>query len=428
MQGRWQLGTILGIPFYLDRSWFAIAALLTWSNGALLNQLFFRQGSPWLGFLLGFVLALLLFASVLLHELGHSLVARYQGIRVNSITLFLFGGVAAIEREPATPEGALAVALAGPAVSLALWLVCQGGSWLPGAGVGQFMLADVGRLNLFLALFNLLPGLPLDGGQALKAIVWKLKGGSRNGQEARLTATRWAARSGQFFGALGIGAGLLLVFLAGEGSGLWLSLIGWFVWRNAQRYDQLSALQLILQTLTAGDAANRQFRVVSAELTLAEFAQTYLLDSAENWFTPYYCAGDGRYRGLVPVYLLRDIERSDWNWMTLGDIALPLAEIPSVTAKSPLTEAIALLESPTAQKFRFLTVLDPAGAVAGVIDRGDVMQALAQRANLALPEGEIRRLKQGGFYPEGIPLVQWAQMAAAETKKEERSLAPNPSP
>ncbi|MFN5514499.1 MAG: site-2 protease family protein, partial [Cyanobacteriota bacterium] len=84
LQGRWQLGNILGIPFYLDRSWFAIAALLTWSNGALLNQLFFRQSSPWLGFILGFVLALLLFASVLLHELGHSLVARYQGIRVNS--------------------------------------------------------------------------------------------------------------------------------------------------------------------------------------------------------------------------------------------------------------------------------------------------------------------------------------------------------
>ena len=399
MRGQWQIGSFFGIPFYLDRSWFIIVGLVSLANATEINQQILGNNQIWLGGVLGLLLSLLLFASVLLHELGHSLAARTQGITVNSITLFLFGGVAAIERESKTPLGAFWVAIAGPLVSFALFIIFWtignlGQQWLIVRYFGQ----NLGQINLFLGLFNLIPGLPLDGGQILKALVWKLSGD-------RLVGVRWAARSGQGIGLMGVALGLTSLFVIGDAGGAWLALVGWFVWRNANAYERTSNLQSGLKMIRATEVMTREFRVVNANLTLREFAETYLLQGNQNPI-PYYAASDGRYRGLVRVNLLQNIERSEWDWLTLQDIAIPLVESPHVGENSTLVEIINQLEK---SGDRALTVLSPAAAVAGVIDRGDVVKAIVTQQGLPIPEAEIKRIKQEAVYPSYLPLVNLAK-------------------
>lgn len=408
MDGKWQIGSLLGIPLYLDPSWFLILSLVTLVNAQEINRQGFTGNWPWLGWIAGLILALLLFASVLLHELGHSIVAQTQGIRVNSITLFLFGGVAAIERESKTPTDAFWVAIAGPLVSFSLAaLFFSLVYWLPiwpflgnltGNTVAinrllRYMMADVARINLVLGMFNLIPGLPLDGGQVLKSIVWKIKGD-------RLIAIRWAAASGKLVGWFGIGLGLFVTLLTGTLNGLWIVFIGWFVRRNAQNYERITDLQESLLTIVAETVMVRQFRVVNAHLTVTEFAQTYVLSDLSEAMV-YFAASEGRYRGLIRLQDLQQIERSAWEYTTLQDIAHPLNEIPSVAEKTPLVTVIERLESISES---YITVLSPAGAVAGIIDRGDVVKAIADYHHLPIPETEIQRIKAEGTYPNYLQL------------------------
>src|SRR6478672_8497165 len=171
MQAGWRVGSLFKIPLYIDPSWLYILALFTFLNGIDLQRGYPQESSIviWAS---GLLMTLLLFASVLLHELGHSLVARAQGIKVNSITLFLFGGVASIDSESKTPGQAFQVAIAGPLVSFALFLILGLGSQvLPPKSLLAIVTERVALINLVLGLFNLIPGLPLDGGQVLKAAI-----------------------------------------------------------------------------------------------------------------------------------------------------------------------------------------------------------------------------------------------------------------
>lgn len=345
------------------------------------------------------MMALLLFGSVVLHELGHSLVARSQGIKVNSITLFIFGGVASIERESNTPGGAFQVAIAGPAVSLTLSVLLYSlNQVLPTSTLGEKLAFDLASINFFLALFNLIPGLPLDGGQILKAAVWKLTGN-------RFQGVRWAAKTGMTLGSLAIALGLVLVLLTGEFGAIWLTLIGGFIFRNASAYDQLTTLQEALLQLMASDAMTREFRVVDANQTLQSFAQEYILEDIQTPM-PHYAAANGRYRGLVAIENLHVVERSLWETQTLESIVRPLSEISTVEEKTSLLKVINSLE---ANKLNRLTVLSPAGAVAGVIDRGDIVRAMAKKLNMPITDAEIKRIKTDGTYPQGLQLHAIAQ-------------------
>ncbi|HEY9795614.1 MAG TPA: site-2 protease family protein [Leptolyngbyaceae cyanobacterium] len=395
MQGSWRIGSLFGIPLFLDPSWFFILAFVTIINALDLYPTFgsVLAGSAGLG------MALLLFASVVLHELGHSLTARSQGIKVNSITLFIFGGVASIDQESKTPGEAFQVAIAGPAVSLTLfglfYLLSQ---VLPSSSVGQVLTLDLARINLVLALFNLIPGLPLDGGQVLKAAVWKLTGN-------RFQGVRWAATSGKTLGGSAIALGLVLVLLTGQWGAIWLTLIGGFIFRNASAYDRLTTLQEALLQLVASDAMTHDFRVVDANQTLRSFADEYILADIQTPM-PYYAAAHGRYRGLVAIEDLHFVERSRWESQTLESIVRPLSEIATVEEKTPLVEVIKSLE---ASQLNRLTVLSPAGTVAGVVDRGDIVRAVATKLKLPITETEIKRIKAEGSYPQGLQLPAIAQ-------------------
>lgn len=389
MQTNWRIGSLFGIPLFLDPLWFVILGLATLNFGIA-----YQKWGTAIGWSAGIVMALLLFASVLLHELGHSLAARSQGIKVNSITLFLFGGIAAIEEESKTPGKAFQVAIAGPLVSIALFLLFSVASnFTPASSPISAMVADLARINLIVALFNLIPGLPLDGGQVLKAALWQITGN-------RFQAVHWAARAGQILGYSAIALGFAVDFFTQELiTGLWIALIGWFAVRNANSYDRVTTLQETLLNITASDAMTRDFRVVDADQSLRAFADSYLLDI--NAPSIYFAVSDGRYRGMVAIDDLRSVERSEWENRTLQTIVHPLTEIPTVTESTSLAAVINKLED---EKLSRLTVLSPAGTVAGVIDRGDIMREVGQKLNLAITEDTIKRIKEEGSYPPGLQL------------------------
>ncbi|MEB3216827.1 MAG: site-2 protease family protein [Nostocales cyanobacterium 94392] len=389
MQTNWRIGSLFGIPLFLDPLWFLILGLVTLNFGVSYQELGTIQG--WSA---GVVMALLLFGSVVLHELGHSLVAQKQGIKVNSITLFLFGGIAAIEEESKTPGKAFQVAIAGPLVSIGLSVMLS----LIAAAVPQsialhMMLGDLARINLVLALFNLIPGLPLDGGQVLKAALWKATGN-------RFQAVRLAARSGQILGYAAIALGLVVDYFTGELiTGLWIGLLGWFGIRNAKTYERVTTLQETLLEMVASDAMTKEFRVVDADKSLRYFADEYLL--VTNQSQVYFADRDGRYQGMVCIGDLQVIERSLWETQTVQTIVRPLDEIPTIKESTNLAEVIIKLET---DKLQRVTVLSPAGSVAGLIDRGDILRSLAQKLNLRISDAEIKRVKEEGSYPPGLQL------------------------
>jgi Zn-dependent protease len=385
----WKIGSLFGIPLFLDPLWFIVLGLAT-----LNFSMAYQQWGTTIAWSAGIVMALLLFTSVLLHELGHSLAARSQGIKVNSITLFLFGGIAAIEEESKTPAKAFQVAIAGPLVSIALFLLFSVTTNItPATSPVSAMVTDLARINLVVALFNLIPGLPLDGGQVLKAAVWQMTGN-------RFQAVHWAARAGQILGYSAIALGFVVDFLTSELiTGLWIALIGWFAVRNANSYDRLTTLQETLLKLLARDGMTRDFRVVDAGQSLRNFADSYLLDT--NAPNIYFAVADGRYQGMVSIDDLRLVERGEWENRTLQTIVHPLTEIPSVAESTSLAEVINKLEN---EHLPRITVLSPAGTVAGVIDRGDIVRELAQKLNLRLTDEDVQRIKEDGSYPPGLEL------------------------
>ncbi|BDA75397.1 hypothetical protein RIVM261_035700 [Rivularia sp. IAM M-261] len=388
MQTNWKIGSLFGIPLFLDPLWFVVFGLATLNFGFA-----YQQWGASLAWGAAVVMSLLLFGSVVLHELGHSLAAKSQGIKVNSITLFLFGGIAAIEEESKTPGKAFQVAIAGPLVSIGLYITLQLiSNVFSDTSLTHAILGDLARINLVLALFNLIPGLPLDGGQVLKAALWKVTGN-------RFQAVRGAALSGKILGYAAIAIGLAVDYFTSDlGTGLWIALLGWFGIRNATSYDRVTVLQETLLKTKASEAMTRDFRVIDANQTLRAFADLYLLDSNSQI---YFAESDGRYRGMVNVDNLRKIERSEWETKTLEAIVNTLSELPTVEETATLVEVINKLED---EKLLRVTVLSPAGAVAGLIDRGDIIQALAKKLKLKISDADIKQVKQNGTYPPGLQL------------------------
>ncbi|MEZ2302027.1 MAG: site-2 protease family protein [Microcoleus sp.] len=395
MQTGWRVGSLFGIPLFLDYSWFIILALATRAYASS-----YSVWGPALAWSAGLAVALMLFGSVLLHELGHSLAAMSQGIKVNSITLFLFGGVASIDSESKTPGQAFQVAIAGPLVSFGLFLILGLGSQvLPRTNLLAIVTERVAEINLVLGLFNLIPGLPLDGGQVLKAAIWQITG-------SRFTGVRWAAKIGQVLGWLAVAFGLTVCFLAREYGGLWIALIGGFAIRNAKAYSRFVALQEALVKTKAAEVMSHEFRVVDANSTLREFADRYLLEV--NPLPFYVAAANGRDLGLVSIDDIRFTERTQWQIQTLHNILKPLEKTPTVSEKASLAEVINTMEF---RQLPRIIVLSPIGSVVGTIDRGDVMKVLAKHLKPSISEAEIKRCKAENSYPQGLQLSAIAKTA-----------------
>ncbi len=369
MNGNLRVGNLFGIPFYVNVSWFLVLALVTWQYGSGLAGAFPYLGGalPWM---LGLVAALMLFASVLAHELGHSFAALRQGIGVNSITLFLFGGLAALEKESETPKGAFWVAIAGPLVSFALFGLFSGaGLVLPLSGPVAGIVGLLAYINLALGAFNLIPGLPLDGGNVLKSIVWKITGQPYKGLV-------FASRVGQVIGwsAIALGAASI-VGLSPVGS-LWTLLIGLFMLQNANRTAQFGEVQGRLTGLTAADAVVQDSPVISAKTSLREFADNALLAAPSVWRKFLVADETGALVGTVLVDALKQVPRSEWATTLVPAIMDSAADIATVGADRPLLEVVQTLE---AQKIQALAVVRQDGSLAGLLEKSAI-QALLQTA------------------------------------------------
>jgi Zn-dependent protease len=404
----WQLLSIRGIPLRIHPSWFVILALATVG----FQQQFSRQlaeaaiAAPLL-WGVGLLTALLLFLSVLLHELGHSLVAIRQGVQVRSITLFLLGGVASVERECPTALGALQVAAAGPAVSLVLAVLLLAGSHgaahaSPLLGV---MVNELAGLNLLLALFNLLPGLPLDGGLILKALVWQVTGSQRKGIQV-------ATASGRFLSLAAIGLGAVLLLRGGSAGGLWLMLLGWFGLGAARNQSQLLALQAVLRELKVRDAAQKRFRVLEASATLRDLSRLRVQD--DQGLADWLLVTDrGRWRGRISDEPLQTLPVQRWDSERVGDHLQPLEQLPSIRDDVPLWQAVLQLDQPDTPR---LLVLSPAGLPSGTLERPDLAERVLERLGVRLPAPILEAARRQGVYPlgMGLPAVARAIEASGE--------------
>jgi Zn-dependent protease/CBS domain-containing protein len=369
MNGSIRIGNLFGIPFYVNPSWFLVLGLVTWECGNLLAAQF-----PYMGgiapLLLGFVGALLLFASVLAHELGHSFVAIRQGIEVKSITLFLFGGLASLEKESQTPAEAFWIAIAGPAVSLMLFAVFTAiGVGTSLSGPLAAMVGILAYINLMLALFNLIPGLPLDGGNILKSLVWKITSSPYKG-------VVFASRVGQLVGWIAIALGLLSILGISNIGSFWTLLIGLFLLQNAGRSAQSATMQETLTVLKAEEAVIPNSPIVSADLSLREFANEYIIGK-DQWRKFFVTDEEGQLLGAIVVDDLKTIPTSNWPATQVRELMQPVDLSTTVQSDQSLLEVITLLEK---EKLTLLPVVRENGVLVGLLEKASIIRLLEKRA------------------------------------------------
>lgn len=369
MNGSFRVGNLFGIPFYINSSWFLVLGLLTLTYGGNLAAQFSQELGGILPWILGLITALLLFSSVLAHELGHSFVARSQGIEVKSITLFIFGGLASLDRESKTPAEAFWVAIAGPLVSIVLFGLFATINIFTGIGGALAAIIQLlAYINLALALFNLIPGLPLDGGNILKSIVWKITNNPYKG-------VIFASRVGQAFGWLAIISGLIPTFLSGGFPNFWNILIGWFLLQNAGRSAQYAEIQGALADLTAIDAIIPDNPIVSENLSLREFVNEYVIgkESRKQFLVTNETE---QLVGVINVDDLKIVNTSEWPSVQVKELTKSVTSMKTVTAKASLLEVVSLLEQ---KQINELTVISENGALVGLIDKASIRRLLENK-------------------------------------------------
>jgi Zn-dependent protease/CBS domain-containing protein len=373
MNNNIRIGNLFGIPFYVNPSWFIVLGLVTLTYSGQLAAVFPELGV--FAWVLGLGTALLLFASVLAHELGHSVVAISQGIEVNSITLFIFGGLASLGEESKTPGDAFKVAIAGPLVSFLLFGIFSiVGLTVALPGPAQAIIGLLAYINLVLGVFNLIPGLPLDGGNVLKAIVWKITGKPYKG-------IAFASSVGQFFGWAGILLGLASIFNLTSFGSVWTLLIGWFLLQNAGRSAQSAAVQEKLSGYTAADAVYADSPIAKGSQSLRELANNYIIGSQRNWRKFLVTNEDGRLVGEIEVDALKTIPTSEWWEVTVDQLVHPIETLTQVPANMPLLDALSLFQDDQAG---VVVVVNDAEQVVGLLERDSIFQMLQQ------PEAESK--------------------------------------
>jgi Zn-dependent protease/CBS domain-containing protein len=356
--GSWRLGRFGGIEVRVDTSWVIIALLIAYSLYGEFSETFDSIGTP-AAVGLAVVFALLFFGSVLAHEMGHALVARWRGIPVRGITLFLFGGATHARVESKGPKDEFLVTVVGPLTSLALGGAFLGISrlGLPAPIAGGF--GYLGAVNIALAVFNLLPGFPLDGGRVLRSAVWKATG-------SLTRATLVASVAGQIVGYLMIGAGLLLVFVRTLFSGIWLAAIGWFLAQAARsQYEELR-MRRVLEDVEAGDLVTGDVATIPAYITVRDAVDRYLVRHDRGAFPVE--DEEGRTLGVLTLGSVKRIPQEEWTTRRVEEATEPLDQQYTVDAGARMDRVLSMLQEGEAR--RCLVLRD--GHVVGILTPADV--------------------------------------------------------
>jgi Zn-dependent protease/CBS domain-containing protein len=359
-----RLGRVLGIPIYLHASWFIIFALIVFTLQSQFKELH-PNWTPAQHWILGIATALLFFGSVVFHELSHSMVAKHYHIPVRSITLFVFGGLAQIDSEPTSAMQEFNIAIAGPLSSFVLaaafyvisiaplsnQLVVATSQWLAGT-------------NAVLAVFNLVPGFPLDGGRVLRALVW---GATKDFQRA----TQIAARSGQAIAYLMIFYGIWQFMSGNRTGGLWLAFIGWFLLTAAQESYTQVAIRSTLAGVKAGDIMTRDIPTVGREVSV----QDYVHEVLRTGIRCHVVVAGEQPVGLITLHAARQAPREEWTNTSVQAVMVPLDKIQWAR---PVEPVLGVLERMQQQDVNQMPVIDE-GHILGMIARDTILKALQTR-------------------------------------------------
>jgi len=371
----WKVGRLAGIDLSIHPSWLVIAFLVTYSLAEFQFPAQFRGWSTGAYWAVAVATALLFFGSVLAHELSHALVARRLGLRVEGITLFIFGGATSIDQDSRTPREEALIAVAGPAASIVIGLALLGANLVVSQPQLAALLGWLGFINLLLGAFNLIPGFPMDGGRVLRAILWRVRGD-------RLVATRRAAIVGRLFAYLLIGFGVFLALRPGGSifSGLWLALIGWFLSNAAEATVAQAGVEHSLAGVRVRDAMELEPASVSPNEAVADLVQERLLRGEDRSFLVRH--DDGGLAGLVTLGDVRRLPRESWPSARVTDIMTRFADLATIGADEPLAEALRLLQS---REIGQLPVVDAEGRTPlGIVTRRGILRLIEARMKLGM--------------------------------------------
>jgi Zn-dependent protease/CBS domain-containing protein len=357
------IGRLFGIAIDLDYSWFLIVGLLAWMLAADYFPAQYPNWGAGVYWAVGIATAIMLFVSVLVHELAHSLVAKNYGIPVPRITLFLFGGVSQIAAEPPSAGQEFWIAVVGPLTSFALaaffWEIeplCRPEPLLA-------LVSYLAWLNLILALFNLIPGFPLDGGRVFRAIVWRTTHNYHR-------ATNAAGMAGRFFGFVLIFWGVWQALTGNIGGGIWIAIIGWFLESAASSYLQQETFRTLLGSHRVLDAMQRNFVQAPGETSLQDLVDRGLASTGSRFAI---VTEGGAAAGMVTVGAIRQIPRDHWGSTTAAQIMVPFQRLTTTQPDAVLWSA---LEKMGRDGVNQMPVLDGNGVV-GVLSREDVLHYLS---------------------------------------------------
>lgn len=357
------LGRIFNIPIGLDYSWFLVFALITWS---LATSYFPYQFTNWPAaeyWIVGAVTAVMFFISVLLHELGHSVVALRYKIQVRSITMFIFGGVAQIASEPPSAAAEFWIALAGPVVSFALAALFTILQWVTTGFEPLLALAKyLAYINGTLALFNLIPGFPLDGGRVFRAVVWAITHSFQR-------ATTLAATVGRVVAFGFILVGVWQMFTGNLAGGLWIAFIGWFLESAAHAQLSQQYLHNLLTGHTVAQVMSRSYAIIPGNLTLQQLADEHILIAGRRFFVVEEL---GRVIGLLTLSEMNKFPRQDWIHVSAVQAMIPIERLPSLQPETSLSEAFEEMERAGIGQLPVITQ----GEVQGILSRDNVMSFL----------------------------------------------------
>ncbi|AHB13434.1 site-2 protease family protein [Dehalococcoides mccartyi] len=380
MKSSFKLGRILGIEIGIHASWLIIFALLSWSLAVAYYPAIDNQISPFTGWALGVLSCLLLFGSVLAHELGHSVIAIRQGIPVKSIVLFIFGGVSNLTKEPDNPGAEFRIAISGPAVSIVLSLVF----WLfqsVFAALNITLTSGVflylAQINAMLAIFNLTPGFPLDGGRILRAIIWNT---SKNLRKATLIS----ARVGLVFAYLLIFGGITAAFLGIGISGLWLALIGWFMATTAQGSYQQTVISEILSAVNVSRVMRREFKTIDPDKTLYQTLHEYILPLNQRALPVFE---NGQLTGLISLSDIKKIPADKLGQTSVRQVMTPFEKLKTVNPEEHLGNVINMLQS---KDINQLPVLSD-GKLVGIISRTSLIEYLQMRQEMETNQPDVKQ-------------------------------------
>ena len=372
MPGSFRIFRIAGIDINIHISWLIILVFLTFSLATGWFPIMYPGSSTATYYLLGFIASILLFVSVLLHELAHSFVARSRGLQVKSIVLFIFGGVSNIEQEPQTPGIEFSMAFVGPLVSLLIGVVCYG-LWLLVRGTHSLIvpiLSYLALMNIILGIFNLIPGFPLDGGRVLRSIIWKATGNFQ-------TATNITTFVGQAFAYLIILWGILLFFAGNAFNGLIIIFTGWFLLTSAQSARSQSMLDTAFRGVTVNQIMDTNVLTVPANISLQKLVDEYFLPRGLR--SAFVMQGD-QLAGLITLSDIRHVPRDQWPQTPVGYAMIPLERLHTITPQQNVKDVLPLM---TGQDVNQLAVVQD-GRLVGVLTREGILRSLEIRRNLGV--------------------------------------------